>query len=164
MAQQVPSSIFFVVRPTDNQKSAVADRLASVGTVEKLPGEDLLLLQTRQTASDPEAAWRDVRVALEETVSVQPVLVDETGELHYPTGEVTVRFYQPPTEEELQQLAAKYHLRLRNRNRFMPQQVVFNLADGNQCYLPILVEEIAGQDKVKTAWANTLSRYKRISP
>jgi hypothetical protein len=162
MAQQVPSSNFFVVRPLDNQKSAVADRLASVGTVEKLPGEDLLLLKTRQTASDPEAAWRDVRAALEEMVSVQPVLLDETGELHYPTGEVTVRFYQTPTEEEVQQLAAKYHLRLRNRNRFMPQQVIFNLAD--QCYLPKLVEEIARQDKVKTAWANTLSRYKRISP
>lgn len=165
MAQQLPSSNSFIVRLTDDPKSGVANRLASMGAVEKLQGQgdDLLLLQTQQTASDPETAWSDVREALDETVSVQPVLIDEMGESHYPTGEVTVRFHQRPSDEELQHLAGKYHLRLRDHNKFMPQQVVFNLADDVRSYLPKLVEEIARRDEVKTAWANTLSRYKRLS-
>lgn len=163
MAQQVPSSNLFVVRPTDDKKSIAADYLESVGAVKELTGKDLLLLQTRETDSDPEAAWRSVSEALEETGSVQPVLLDETGESHYPTGEVTVRFYQAPTDEELRQFAGRHNLRFRNRNRFIPQQVVFDVADVDKRYLPKIIEEVAEQDKVKTAWANTLSQYKRVS-
>jgi hypothetical protein len=163
MAQQFPSSNLFVVRPLDNQKSAVADNLESVGTVEELGSEELLLLQTRQTPANAEAAWRDVREALNETGNVQPVLLDETGESHYPTGEVTVRFHKAQTDEELQRFASKNNLRLRHRNQFMPQQIVFDVVDANERYLPKIVEEVAEQDEVKNAWANTLSRYKRIS-
>ncbi|MDQ3798290.1 MAG: hypothetical protein M3384_02470 [Acidobacteriota bacterium] len=163
-ARHLPSSNLFVVRPADDKKSAVASRLESVGAVEKLTGgEDLLLLQTERASSDPEAAWQDIRNALEGTgSSVQPVLLDETGESHYPTGEVTVRFYETPTDEEIEKFAAEHNLRLRNRNRYMSQQVVFDVPAAGKCYLPRLVEEIARLDKVKNAWANTLSYYKRI--
>lgn len=163
MAQQLPSSNCFIVRPADDKKAVVTEHLSSIGEVEKLPDENLLLLQTQQAAATPEAAWHDVREALGETVSVQPVLLDETGEAHFPTGEVTVRFHKAPTDEELKEFASRYRLSLRDRNEFMPQQVVFNPTHPNQSYLPKLVEEIAGQDGVKRAWANTLSHYKRSS-
>ena len=90
---------------------------------------------------------------------VDPVLLDEYGEAHYPTGEVTVRFKQPPTHEFLDRFAGVHGLEVRSRNQYVPAQVAFTIT-AHRC-LPELLEALAPDDNVAAVWANTKSRYRR---
>ena len=92
--------------------------------------------------------------------SVQPVLIDEAGEPHYPTGEISVRFKAAPDDEGLRRFAADHGLRLLRRNQFVREQVVFKPLDSSS-YLPDLVQAIEREGVAKAVWANTLSHYQR---
>ena len=90
-----------------------------------------------------------------------PVLEGPDGAAHLPTGEITVRFEASPTDDQLLAFASDHGLVLRRRTELAPQQAVFaplRLAD---TYLPDLVDDLDKASGVETAWANTLSRYRR---
>jgi hypothetical protein len=98
---------------------------------------------------DPQVEW------------AAPVLEGPDGSAHLPTGEVTVRFERAPTDVELAAFAVAHSLVLRRRSELAPLQAVFaplRLAD---TYLPDLVDSLDKASGVETAWANTLSRYRR---
>jgi hypothetical protein len=82
--------------------------------------------------------------------------------LHFPTGEVSVRFNEPPSESELDQFAARFELRFVKGNEFVPAQIVFVRAHPMEVFLPELIERLARSDAVRAAWAITVSRYRRI--
>ena len=111
---------------------------------------------------DPRETWRRASRLLGSLGTVDPVLVGPDGELHFPTGEVRVRFKEPPSEAELDQFAARYGLRFVKGNEFVPAQMVFARAHPMGVFLPELVEQLARSDAVRAAWANTVSRYRRI--
>jgi len=111
---------------------------------------------------DPRETWRRASRLLGSLGTVDPVLVGPDGELHFPTGEVSVRFKEPPSEAELDQFAARYGLRFVKGNEFVPAQMVFARAHPMGVFLPELVEQLARSDAVRAAWANTVSRYRRI--
>jgi hypothetical protein len=118
----------------------------------------MLLLQVRQKTPDSKATWELVRKKIGGEI-VHPVLLDESGYHQYPTGEISVRFQSNPSDTQLKRFAASHNLRLRSRNEFIPQQVIFELLKPGERYIPELVEEIAGDKNVQYAWANTLSRF-----
>jgi hypothetical protein len=159
--KQAPSDHLFVVDVPRSRDSAER-RLAPLGSVEPLEGSDrLLLLSIPAAAGDPETRWARAQELLGELGTVQPVLLDELGEAHYPTGEISIRFHQAPPDDRLRQFAAEHGLRLRDRNEFVPQQAVFRPANPAANYLPRLVQELAETADAKAVWANTLTRFRR---
>lgn len=157
---QTPSDQLFVVKVAPQQRAAAARRLAAVGRVEPL-AESLLLLRAASSLGDAKAVWNRARQVLGTAGTVQPVLLDERGAQHYPTGEISVRFQEPPPDEVVHDLAAAHGLRLRDRNEFVPEQVVFQPLDAAKSYIPELVRELSDAGSGLTVWANTLSHFNR---
>jgi len=159
--KQIPSAELFVVRVTGDDKNAASDRLASIGKMKELSGTDSILLSAKKS-TDSKAAWRHIRHALGSSAMIQPVLLDEQGNPHYPNGEISVRFNEVLSDKVLRQFAAKHKLRLRARNEFIPQQAMFELSDPARTYLPEVLHELTQTKETKEVWANTLSHYKRV--
>lgn len=160
--KQIPSLEFFLIRVSGENKNAVSRRLAGIGTLEDLGGTDAFLLHSTKKSTNSKTVWLGIRDAVGPAVIIQPVLLDEQHKPHYPTGEISVRFNETLSDEELMQFAAKHRLRLRARNEFVPQQAVFELSDPAQTYLPEVVEELTQTQQTKEVWANTLSHYERF--
>lgn len=159
--KQTPSSNRFIIRLGTADKDEVMPRLASLGHVEELPdGDEMLLLHIDENA-DAKEVWERARDAVGPNGFVEPVLYDERGNPHYPTGEVSVRFYKPLSDEQLRRFAADNSLRLRNRNEFVPEQAVFTPITPEEIYIPDLVNRIANSEVAKIVWANTFSRFER---
>ena len=163
MAKQIPNPDLFVVYVPQKNKEEVSRRLESIGSIEDLDEENALLLRVKTARSQPQAQWRQLSEVVGPSGTVQPVLSDETGYPHYPTGELTVRFLKKPSDKQLKQFAAKYELRLRDRNEFVPEQAAFQVADPSATYLPDLIQKIEADKNIKQAWANTRSHYRRMS-
>ncbi|HEX3553377.1 MAG TPA: hypothetical protein VIA62_09110 [Thermoanaerobaculia bacterium] len=158
--KQTPSDRVFIVRVSPKDQAAASRRLAPLGCLQPLDGSDALLLSLRVPAPC-RSAWHRAQEILGGTGSVQPVLIDETGEHHYPTGEISVRFRAVPDENGLRRFAADHGLRLLRRNEFVREQAAFQPLDGTEGYLPDLVQQIEREGIAKAVWANTLSHYQR---
>ncbi len=160
--KQDPSNHLFVVDAPHDHESAVT-RLSPLGTVAPLEGNDRLLLLSipADAAGDAESRWTHARELLGDLGTIQPVLLDEAGEAHFPTGEISVRFHEAPADDRLQQFAEEHGLRLRDRNEFVPQQAVFQPADPSSSYLPKVMQELTETQDTKAVWANTLTRFRR---
>ena len=157
-----PSNHLFVVRIRPEDRSA-SERLAMLGRIQPLEGTDALLLSLSREREAPKSAWRQAQAIVGDAGTVQPVLVDEEGEPHYPTGEISIRFKDVLGDEELRHFAARHELRLLRRNEFVPQQAVFQPLANSGSYLPEIVQEIGRQKVAKAVWANTLSLYQRAA-
>jgi hypothetical protein len=160
MADAPPDS-----RPTHERVvvPAGAERgsLARIGPVEEVSGTGLAVVQVGATVSSARAAWERVLSVDSKLAWAAPALVDEQGHERLPTGEVSVRFQQPPSDADLAAFARSHGLVLRGRNEFVPAQVVFVPADRRNTYLPELWTRLAAASGVAAAWANTVSRYRR---
>jgi hypothetical protein len=119
-----------------------------------------MLVRLRAGASDPRAAWKQAHEALGTDPAIQPVLLDADGKPQYPTGEVSVRFRERPSDAELERFAKAHALRFLRRNEFVPEQAVFEPVEKAR-YLPDLTEELDASTDVKLAWANTIAAYDR---
>ena len=162
-AGQRPSANAFVVRIKSKRHGAARERLSALGEIEEVEGGGgMLVLRLAGKSSDPKAAWQRALSQLRGAGSVQPVLLDEDDNPTFPTGEVTVRFKREFSDAELREFAASKGLSFRRRNEFVREQAVFEPAKPEDVYLPDVVEEIAGGDEIKRAWANVLARYARI--
>ena len=162
VAKQIPNSELFVVHLSSKDKDQVSRRLESIGSTEDMGDHNTLLLRVKKKFAKPQAGWRRLAELVGSSGTVQPVLSDETGQPHYPTGELTVRFVKKPSNKDLKEFASKYGLKVRNINEFVPEQVAFQVTDPATIYLPDLVRQLAADKMTKSAWANTLSHYKRM--
>jgi hypothetical protein len=161
--EQNPSKVLFVVLAPAGDRERVISQLRSIGEIQDLEtDEGLLLINVKKGSSDPRVTWEHISRKIGQSGTVQPVLIDRQGQQHYPTGEVTVRFEQIPTDEELKGFADTHGLRLRNRNRYVPAQAILKPLRPSGVYLPDLVKELSGAENIKSAWANTLSHYERV--
>lgn len=161
MEVQKPSNNLFVVHAKQDRQK-VQEALRKFGEVEEVKGSNNLLLVHLPKEAADKKTWRSIQKKLGKGEVVHPVLVDESGHLQYPTGEINVRFERNPSDAELKRFAAKHGLRLRSRNEYVPQQAIFEPIDAAERYVPELVQEISQEKNVQLAWANTLSRYDRI--
>jgi len=158
--KQSPSDHLFIVRIDPGNQVEATQRLALLGRLQPLDGCEALLLSLRVTPAHSRSAWRRAQEIVGKAGSVQPVLIDETGEPHYPTGEISVRFKALPDEDRLLRFADDHGLLLLRRNQLVREQVVFKLLDSSS-YLPDLVQQIEREDVAKAVWANTFSHYQR---
>lgn len=159
--KQNPSDHLLVISTEPSRQGEAASRLRDLGTVKALEGNPrLLLLTIPQGSLDPESAWSRAGALLGDLGSVQPVLLDELGEPHLPTGEISVRFTEVPADDRLRRFAAEHELCLRDRNELVPQQAVFRPATPS-VYLPNLLRELSQAKEAMAVWANTLTRFQR---
>ncbi len=151
-----------VVRPAEGTRgTTVWARAEKIGSLEPLEGHGgTFVLHLAQAAPDARAAWESARQALGSDCQVEPVLVDAEGRDHYPTGRLEVRFHEPPSDSDLESFASEHGLRLRGRNRFVSVQVEFQTPEGN-AFLIDVIERLELSSAVHSAWADTLSRYRR---
>jgi hypothetical protein len=164
-ADQVPSGNKFVIRP---RKPSLAKNLGEhtkdLGDLEALQGPDepLWVLSTAADAGqDPKAAWERLQEALGSDIEADPALVDEEGNPLYPTGLINVRFAQAPTDQELERFSSDHDLKVQGRNKFVPSQVTFAPAKPSASFLPDRIKHLQSSPKVKSAWADTVSKYTR---
>jgi hypothetical protein len=136
--------------------------LAKLGLVERIAGTDFAVVHLAKAVPSARAAWRLVLDSDSALAWAAPVLVDEQGEELFPTGEVSVRFRETPSEAALAAFARRHGLVLRRRNEFVPSQAVFVPANPRQTYLPAVRERVVAAPDVTEAWANTVSRYRRV--
>jgi hypothetical protein len=155
----VPAPERFVIRTADRD-APVSNEVRALGDVEPLTPNQALHVLSMKTGQTGERAWKALTGALGGG-SAYPVLIDGDGAEHYPTGEVTVRFEEKPSPALLESLARDQQVELVRENEFAPQQFVVVSRDPNKEYLPRLVERLSGYPGVRSAWANTLSRYRR---
>jgi hypothetical protein len=104
------------------------------------------------------AGWEDVAAAMG-APWVAPVMVDSRHVESYPTGEVTVRFAERPSDAELRDLERVADVRVVRRNEYVDSQVSVAPAGTAGVYLPDLCAQIQERDGVATAWLSTRSRY-----
>lgn len=160
-AKLSPSRTEYVVSLTDRKPDSMADRLGARGSIERMKGRaDLGLIRLRDASGDPRTAWEQTQKALGADASIQPVLLDADGKPQYPTGEVSVRFRERPSDPELERFANAHGLRFLRRNEFVPEQAVFEPVEKAR-YLPDLTDELDASKDVTLAWANTIAAYDR---
>jgi hypothetical protein len=121
--------------------------------------EDLYVV----TVDAPEReAWQRVVKSLEPGAFAAPVVRDEHGNESYPTGVVAVRFHEAPPEDGLAEFLKRHELVLVDRNRYVGEQVRVRAA-GGATFLPALLADLGTDDRVRKAWAETLTAYRRSS-
>src|SRR5262245_19008034 len=118
--KQTPSERDFVVLVNPQDREAVARRLGSLGNISPLEGAESLLLSVPVHRGSAQDVWSKALEAMQASGTIQPVLLDEEGEPHYPTGEITVRFREAQGDEDLQRFATEHGLLLLRRNQFAP--------------------------------------------
>jgi hypothetical protein len=159
--RQVPSGDLFVIHINPRAPREVFRRVAPLGEVEELENS-MLLLHAKRSSNDVRKVWESIRELIRADEDVQPVLLDERGLPHFPTGEVSVRFLAPQSDEQLRRFAEDHSLVLRHRNEFVREQATFEPVDRNRTFLPEAVDRIAEDRSVKAVWPNTLSRFEKV--
>lgn len=137
-----------------------AQQLRSLGATEAVGHDDLMVINVSKSGASAKRAWEQV-VQSDAVEWAAPVMQDEAAEEHVPTGEVTVRFKDRPSQTDLLKFASDNGLTLRDRNEFVTEQAAFNVAKPRETYLPDLINQLRRRRGVTRAWANTLSRYRK---
>lgn len=161
-ARHEPSADCFVLKVKPGAEPEARKGLSALGQLEQLEGSDLLLLRPADPAS-PRQVWEQI---LESSGAVEwaaPLMVDDTKHPHFPTGEISVRFVRPPSEQDLAEFGTAHGLEPRRRNEYVAEQVSFSLREPRRTFLPDLLQALDKEQGVRAAWANTLSRYRRLA-
>ena len=157
-----PSPARFVIHTP--KRGGLPRHLAETTRIQPVEGSDLTVLEFREIGDEDAASnWKALvdKIALE--FAVDPVLVDADGVEHYPTGDLMVRFSEPPSGDELSRFAERFALLIVERNKWVPAQVRFERVESDR-FLPELVLALEKADGVRAAWATTLTRYERADP
>jgi hypothetical protein len=157
----------FVLRPLEEapRVDAMRDKLAPLGNVESSPtGPAQFLVRVQEEGASPKDVWRQLRERVGSEFAVDPVFVDDQGNLSYSTGAIAVRFRTPPTEQQLSHCRAKFGLALKNRNKYVPTQFVFEPLSNDDRFLPDVLEALRQDEpEIQTAWAETKSQFERAT-
>ena len=157
-----PSSRIFVVRGLTREDAERRTReLPLLVQLSELEGhDDVVLLSLRDGPEDAELTWKMLRDQLE--AEVEPLLEEQGGRTVLPIGTLAVRFRREPDDGELQSFAQRHDLEMVERNRFQPGQCVFRPLDPRAVYVPALIDELEREKDVRSAWSQTLQRYRRL--
>lgn len=153
----------FVIRLADEATlELLREEFGQVGSLETLPAHpELALLQLRAGGGDPKRLWRKLQATLGGKGSIMPVFRDAEDAARYPVGDILVRFKGSPSDHLLGEWAAKNGLRVRQRNKYVPNQVAFEPSDPREQYLPDLLERLEQGEDVAAVWPETLGAYRR---
>lgn len=110
-------------------------------------------------SGDPRQVWQRVRERLADNCMVAPVLDDEAGEHHYPTGSISARFSRALTDDELERFAEAHELSVEGRNEWVPEQVSFRPRHPEKAYLPDVRAALERSADVARVWEETESYY-----
>ncbi len=158
-ARQKASRKVLVVKAAD--AADVGRRIAEFGSVEELDADGLLLLRLGEGEGELDAVRTEILERVDGVEWAEPLLVDEAGASMFPTGDVSVRFRERPSDDDLRRFAEEHGLELRRRNEFVPEQATFAPRERRREALPEKVSTLRRAAEVAEAWTNTASRYHR---
>jgi len=158
---QQPSSRRFLVHAEEAALETLASELPDGVESTPLADADGLVVELPDAGDDPRSTWQSLVERLATADWVSPIVVDGDDQPHLPTGEITVRFDRPPTDEELKGFADAQGLELSRRNEFIAEQASFRPRDRRLTYLPDVVDRLLEEQDVSKAWLNTRSQYRR---
>lgn len=141
------------------------DQLARISDVEKVTvevGNQSIFLVKIKNNSTSRQGWKFLQQYLTDKEAVEPVMIDEAGHNLIPTGAISVRFLNVPSETEIEQLSCQFNLILEKKNQYIPQQLIFRPLKLSETFLPDLIQSISKIKGIKAVWANTCARYQRI--
>jgi hypothetical protein len=158
----VPSSRQFVVHGPEGANDRIARQLPEHAATTTSPDTQSVIVELDDEDKDPRVSWRKLIDDVKDAEWVSPLMFDRDDQPHVPTGEITVRFGQHPSDEDLAAFAKTHGLRLARRNEFVSEQAVFRPRNARETYIPDLVDQICGDSSVASAWQSTKSAYRRI--
>jgi hypothetical protein len=159
-ARQRPSSTQFVVSPGAGGVDAVRRALDDATEVCPLAGTELVAVEWSPQGLGPRARWTDILKRVPDAHWAAPVFVVDAGS-QFPTGGVTVRFRHPPSAAAQRAFAERHELIAARPNEFVPAQVAWQPRDPRRTYLPSLLAALEKDAAIESAWAQTISRYRR---
>jgi hypothetical protein len=121
----------------------------------------LLTLRLHRPVRDPKDAWREVLARNPAAAWASPSFRDASGYELLPTGAVTVRFREKPSDKALAAFARQESLELERRTPLVPEQASFRPRRPREVYLPELVARLASRPDVAAAWPATKARYRK---
>ena len=110
---------------------------------------------------DVRAARTEILERVDGVEWAELLLVDDSSLPLVPTGELSVRFHEPLSDDELAGFAKEHGLELRRRNEFVPEQAVFAPQRWRGELLTERAEKLSHERAVSEAWLNTASEYHR---
>lgn len=156
------SERILVVKVADDAAD-VRGKLAEFGSIEDRSDLGLLLLRLDDARADLKTTRAEILDRIDGVEWAEPLLVDKsTSSPLLPTGELSVRFHEPLSDEELIRFADEHGLELRRRNEFVPEQATFAPRERHGEPLPEQVEKLSHERAVSQAWPNTASQYRRV--
>ena len=156
--RQTLSDSTYVVRAADGAPTEQLERsLEDLGQVHRADKQPYLLV----TLGDGAAGLPRLTTRVGSQARVEPAVVSPRGDIEIPTGDISVRFQQDPSERVLESFASEHELTVQRRSEFVPEQVVFRPREPANASLVDLASELDDRSDVKMAWLNTLSRPRR---
>lgn len=121
----------------------------------------VVLVTLANCESDSQLALAEVRAHLKGIGRAQPAMCDKYGTKLLPTGTIQVRFFEAPTDDDLNEFSKQAGLRVLKRNEFQPEQASFEPVDMDTADLSVEIEKVSKHPEVRKAWPEVLTRYKR---
>ena len=137
----------------------IREGLEEFGTVEEWSPPGILLLRLDDSWEDVRAARTEILERVDGVEWAELLLVDDSSLPLVPTGELSVRFHEPLSDDELVGFAKEHGLELRRRNEFVPEQAVFAPQRWRGELLTERAEKLSHERAVSEAWLNTASEY-----
>jgi hypothetical protein len=157
-SRQNVSDSTYVVGAADGAPTEQLERsLADLGEVQRVDAQPYLLITLGDGAADLPRLTKRVGAH----AWVEPAVVSPRGDIEIPTGDISVRFQQDPSEPALESFASEHELSVQRRSEFVPEQVVFRPRKPAKTSLVELASKLDDRSDVEMAWVNTLSRPRR---
>jgi hypothetical protein len=157
--QPEPSGAAVVVALAPAGGAEASASLSELGVIEANDAGQVTL--RLHPPRDPRDAWREVLARNPDAAWASPSFRDASGHELLPTGAVTVRFREEPSEKALAAFARQESLELERRTPLVPEQASFRPKQPREVYLPELVARLAGRPDVAAAWPATKARYRK---
>ena len=145
----------------DLSKTTLA-RLAVHGPFRKV-SDDPPIHTMETTRKDLRALAEEINAVVGTEAVVSPLLSDDDGSRLVPTGQMQVRFKEPPSAEALDRFAREHKLDQAGLNKWAPAQAAFSVRTDDTRYLPELESELQDDKTVKAAWADVKAAFRRES-
>jgi hypothetical protein len=141
---------------------ATMARLAAHGQFTKV-SDDPPIHAMETTRKDLRALSEEINAVVGTEAVVSPLLSDNDGSRLVPTGQMQVRFKEPPSAEALDKFAQEHKVELAGLNKWAPAQAAFSVRSDDTRYLPELESELQDDKTVKAAWADVKAAFRRDS-
>ena len=143
----------------------ILERFKRLGRVEPIEsGKNHYVLsfpQKEHEGGKMEKTWSDLQKRAGNAAQILPVIIDRDGVHRFPSGSIVTRFEENKSDEEIAEWGAQRGLKMKARNRYIPQQVSFIPAAPSESNFLKMLQDIEAKCGSETVWPELFSRPQR---